>query len=188
MNFAVNMLLLDLYYFHIVSSVYPYDPPFYNLIDVTPNCYTMDLCNEYGKWGDSIDSVHPSQEERTLHLLRNIARLFPTDYKTSKYGKYQWGYKGSTDWEWSSKGFCNKATSYPTYWYSMGNQASRFHQWDKFTCDDSIGHETCSNPDRCDRFSSCEFGDRSKTFIPTGMLYFIYFSIIIKNKFDFQYV
>eukprot|EP01084_Bolivina_argentea_P087828 158594_1 len=128
----------------------------------------MDLCTEYGAWGESIDSVHPSSEERALHVIRNIARLFPKDYRSSKYGVRQWGYKGSYDWDWDKAGFCSQATDHPTYWYSMGTQAGRFHAWDKNTCKNSIGHETCSNPNRCKRFGGCDFSARSKKFIPLG--------------------
>ena len=142
MNILISISFILLVFPNVLlSDNYPFDPIYYNLIDVTPNCFTMSLCTEYGKWGASIDSVHPSHEERILHLLRNIARLFPDDYKKSKYGVNEWGYKGSDDWNWHKNGYCGKATSYPTYWYSMGNQASRFHQWDKFTCEDSIGHQ-----------------------------------------------
>ena len=154
-------------------SIPPYDPPYYNIIDVTPKCYTMGLCTEYGAWGKSIYSVHPSSEERTLHLLRNMVRLFPTQYRNSKYGVREWGYKGSDSWTYDTEGYCNQAAEYPTYWYSMGTQAARFHQWDKFTCDTFIGHESCSNPDRCTRFGSCSFSDRSRTFVP-GRMYHSY--------------
>ena len=159
--------------FHITTTegVYPFDPISFNLIDVTSNCYPMGLCPEYGEWGKSIDSIYPSSEERTLHLLRNIARLFPTEYRSSKYGALLWGYKGSAEWQWSEKGHCGQSADAPFYWYSMGNQAARFHQWDKATCFESIGHETCSSPNRCRRFgsnTSCSFSDRSTAFIPLG--------------------
>ena len=151
-----------------VAAAYPFHPRFYNLIDVTPNCFAMGLCAEYGEWGKSIASVHPSSEERALLVLRNIARLFPSEYRASKYGAYEWGYKGSATWEWDSNGFCALAAASPVYSYSMGVQASRFHAWDKFTCDDAIGHETCASPNRCDRFGGCSFSERSRTFIPLG--------------------
>ena len=47
----------------------------------------------------------------------------------------------------------------------------RFHAWDKATCSESIGHQTCSTPNRCRRFgsnTSCSFSDRSRAFIPLG--------------------
>ena len=170
---TLQLLLLKII---LVQSVYPYDPPFYNVIDATPKCYTMGLCPEYGEWGSSEYSVHPSSEERALHLLRNMARLFPTEYRDSKYGAREWGYKGSDDWKWDDRGYCGKAAEYPAYWYSMGNQAARWHQWDKFTCNIGIGHETCSNPNRCERFGSCSFSDRSKSFIPLGMFVYFHFN------------
>ena len=119
-----------------------------------------------------------SLEERALHVLRNVARLFPTEYRSSKYGAYEWCYKGSATWEWDTGGYCAQAAAYPVYSYSMGNQASRFHAWDKFACDDAIGHETCSTPNRCDRFSGCGFSERSRTFIPLGT----YFCFCTINK------
>eukprot|EP01083_Nonionella_stella_P068092 180557_1 len=154
---------------HSAYAVYPYDPVYYNLIDSTPMCFPMGLCAEYGEWGKSIDSVHPSNEERAIHLLRNAARLFPNEYKLSKYGMNQWGYSGSNTWQWNTNNFCGISTPYPAYWYSMGTQASRFHQWDKLTCAHSISHDTCTDPNRCARFGdSCSFGSRSQTFIPLG--------------------
>eukprot|EP01083_Nonionella_stella_P210326 761545_1 len=164
----IMWLILSSICIDISLAVYPYDPIYYNLIDPTPNCYPMGLCHEYGEWGKSLYSVHPSNEERAIHLLRNAARLFPNDYKLSKYGINQWGYSGSNTWQWNANGFCGNATSYPAYWYSMGNQASRFHQFDKFTCNHSISHDTCSDPDRCTRFGACTFSARSKAFIPLG--------------------
>lgn len=176
MSFSKHIPMATIIAFLFINGVqsklsnYPYDPPYYNIIDPTPKCYTMDLCTEYGEWGSSIDSIHPSSEERTLHILRNMARLFPKEYKESKYGVRLWGYKGDS-WDWNDKKHCGKGTDYPTYWYSMGTQQSRFHAWDKFTCKKSIGHETCSDPDRCERFPSCSFGHRAKAFIPIGTIY-----------------
>eukprot|EP01084_Bolivina_argentea_P056007 102561_1 len=164
------MLVLSslLFVIHTTTSTYPFDPPYYNIIDPTPNCYPMGLCIEYGEWGKSINSIHPSSEERTIHLILNMARLFPTEYKSSKYGIRQFGYTGSDQWEWNTNNFCAIKTSYPTYWYSMGTQASRFHQYDKLTCTHSIGHDTCTDPDRCTRFGGCLFSSRARSFIPIG--------------------
>ena len=164
------LLLLLLFVSTINGSIYPFDPIYYNLIDVTPNCYTMNLCLEYGEWGKSLNSIHPSSEERTIHIIRNIARLFPKEFIKSKYGINEWGYTGSNTWQYNKGGYCGNATSYPTYFYSMGNQLSRFHSWDKKTCNISIGHNTCNLPDRCQRFGgSCSWSDRSRTFIPLGL-------------------
>ena len=79
--YKLYIFILLSFSFITIQCIYPFDPISFNLIDVTPNCYPMGLCTEYGEWGQSIHSVHPSSEERTLHLLRNVARLFPTEYR-----------------------------------------------------------------------------------------------------------
>ena len=137
----------------------------YDLIDPTPECYTLDLCQEYGEWGLS-SSIHPNSEERALYTLINFARMYPDEYKSSEYGEKLYGTFGPS-WEYDNVGDCAQASSVPYYWLSSANQAARFSSWDCQNCDDgSCGHSTCTNPNRCDLFGDdCGAAARMDAFL-----------------------
>ena len=79
----------------------------YDLIDPTPACYTMSLCTAYGEWG-TYSSIHPNSEERTQHVMINLARMYPYSYKSSPYGKHVFGTFGNTEWEYDRKVIVHK--------------------------------------------------------------------------------
>ena len=142
--------------------------PSYNLVTTVPLCYMNRLCSDYGIPGQPL-SIHPNAQERTEFMLRNIARLFPDDYISSKYGKYLLGTRGSAT-RFHSDDRCGTAARIPLYYDSGLNELSRFHVWDTMDCSEPVGHSTC--PHRCSDFEivdspidQCSFEARASTFL-----------------------
>ena len=153
---AAFLQILSLYYL-LVSGTY-------DLIDPTPRCWNTGYCLQYGEWG-TYEAIHPNSEERALRTLINIARMYPTEYHESEYGKYYYSTFGPS-WDYNENGYCAQAASVPYYWMSDANQAARFAKWDCVNCNSSCGHDTCSDPDRCALFNdNCGWGVRCDAFI-----------------------
>ena len=49
-----------------------------------------------GPGDEDVMAVHPNTVERTLYLMRNMARLFPTHYASSAWGWLTWHQSGRT--------------------------------------------------------------------------------------------
>lgn len=143
----------------------------HNLIETVPLCYMNRLCTEYGQPGQPL-SIHPNAQERTEFMLRNIARLFPEEYLSSKYGKYILGTRGTAT-RFHSDPRCGTAALRPLYFDATLNELARFHVWDTMQCSDPIGHDTCPDPNGlCGVFElidspidSCSFTARATTFL-----------------------
>lgn len=136
--------MLALYFFVVIHLSLVHST--YDLIDPTPECYTLGLCTEYGEWG-TYSSIHPNSEERTQQTFINLARMYPYLYINSSYGNRKFGKNGPT-WTYDTEGDCAQAADIPYYWLSSINQASRFGTWDCQYCDDSsCGHTDVQPPE-----------------------------------------
>ena len=136
----------------------------HNLIDTSPSCYSNNLCTEYATPG-SILSIHPNSDERAQFLLRNIARLYPTQYIESKYGKKLFGTKGTTT-SFYNDPLCGTPVSNPLYYDQSLNELSRYHAWDVSQCNQPIGHNTCYGQCILKFNDDCTFHGRVLQFLP----------------------
>lgn len=87
----------------------------YNMIVTVPECMEAGEC-QYASPGE-YDAIHPNSEERVIYTLRNLARLYPDDFMSTKWG---WKANGGT---WSYKATspdsnCGVQADVPTYWHS----------------------------------------------------------------------
>ena len=152
------------WHFFISASVIYTVSSLHNLIDTSPSCYTNNLCTDYATPG-SILNIHPNSDERAQFLLRNIARLYPTQYIQSKYGKKLFGSFG-TPTSFFNDPLCGIPVSYPLYYDQSLNELSRYHSWDVLQCPQPIGHNTCPNQCTLKFNDDCTFNGRISQFLP----------------------
>jgi len=129
----------------------------YNMIDALPACMEGDVCPYASPGG--YDAIHPNAEERVVYTLRNIARLYPEEFRTTKWGLKtgggSWTYKRTSD---SSN--CGTQADDPSYWHTGANQVTRFHVWSSSICPSGgPGHFTC--PEWCYLFVNKGFEESS---------------------------
>jgi len=126
----------------------------YNMIDALPACMEGNVCPYASPGG--YDAIHPNAEERVVYTLRNVARLYPDEFRTSKWGSRQGGgvYPDKGTPAMQSKVYkrpsdnCGYQADNPTYWHTGANQVTRFHTWSSSVCPSGgPGHWTC--PEWC---------------------------------------
>ncbi|CAJ1457027.1 unnamed protein product [Effrenium voratum] len=132
-------------------------PSKYNLIDPDPSCrYNSTVwpdkgpqCPIYKGPGDEdVMAVHPNTVERTLYLMRNMARLFPTHYASSAWG-------------WTSGAFkddCHQSHSpgpeRPYYFMSEAVQAARLNAFSGATAYSNCTRSTCGTTSH---YTCCDY-------------------------------
>ncbi|OLP98128.1 hypothetical protein AK812_SmicGene19460 [Symbiodinium microadriaticum] len=147
-------------------------PAKYNLIDPDPSCrYASTVwtdkgpqCPIYSGAADvDVMAAHPNVMERTLYLMRNMARLFPTFYAAS-----EWGWSSAT-----YKDDCHQSHSpeRPYYFMSEAVQAARLNAFSGATtysgcsrsaCGSASSHFTCCDYCGFNIWAQCGFKYRTR--------------------------
>mmetsp|Transcript_8161 Transcript_8161/g.18230 ORF Transcript_8161/g.18230 Transcript_8161/m.18230 type:complete len:481 (-) Transcript_8161:81-1523(-) len=155
------------------TGVYPSK---YNLIDPDPSCrYSPPnwadkgpQCPIYTGPGDvDVMAVHPNVMERTLYLMRNMARLFPIYYASSPWGWGSGKYKDNCH---------NRSHSpeQPYYFMSEAVQAARLNAYSGATaysgcsrseCGSASSHFTCCDYCQHNVWDQCSFKYRTRAIV-----------------------